>query len=262
MRQFIVGKAATPRRIRAIVGGKTGSGKTHFAATWPKPLFLADATEGGAATLEGMAKSSAKEFFWDKNSPPEVWEIENMMEMPRLVTDLLDRKGNFPWQTIVVDSLSIYAQRVLRELYAADSKQDNRQRYGQLSDGLSSLVSRVHALPAHIVWLCHVDDDQQLTVPGKASAALWAYMSYKWMTYVSTSTQPNVPAEYQLHIRPWLRADWLGGRSYINAPSPMIPSFKPMAELLGLPDRPVSPACPSFAGVAYPNGASYLQTAG
>jgi len=258
MRQFIVGKAATPRRIRVIVGGKASSGKTHFAATWPKPLFLSDATEGGAATLEGMDPA----MWWDAKSPPEVWEIENMMEMPKLVTDLLNRKGSFPWQTVVVDSLSIYAQRVLRELYAADSKQDNRQRYGQLSDGLSSLVSRVHSLPAHIVWLCHVDDDQQLTVPGKASAALWAYMSYKWMTYVSTSPQPNTPAEYQLHHRPWMRADWLGGRSTIAAPSPMIPSFKPLAELLGLPDRPVSPACPSFGGVAYLDGASYLEPAG
>lgn len=255
MRQFLVGRSAAPRRIRAIVGGKASSGKTHFAATFPKPLFISDATEGGAATLDAMNP----EMWWDANDPPEVWEIENMLEMTKIAIDLGGRKV-FPWQTVVVDSLSIYAQRVLRELNSSDPKQDNRQRYGVLSDQLSSLVARIHSLPAHIVWLCHIDDEMQLTVPGKASAALWAYMSYKWMTYVSTSPRPNVPAEYQLHTRPWMRADWLGGRSVLTAPSPMIPSFKPIAELLGLPEVPVSPACPSFQGVDYPNGVSYLQS--
>jgi hypothetical protein len=254
MRQFIVGKAAIPRRIRVIVGGKSSSGKTHFASTWPKPLFLSDATEGGAATLESMDRS----MWWDEKAPPEVWEIENMLEMPRLVTDLLSRKAAFPWQTIVIDSLSIYAGRVLRELKGADPKQDGRQRYGELSDALSSLVARMHALPAHIVWLCHIDEEMQLTVPGRASAALWAYMSYKWLCHVVAPTKSDALPEYQLHIRPFLRADWLGGRSRINAPSPMIPSFKCMAELLGLPERPMSPACPDFGGHSYPDGASYL----
>lgn len=254
MRQFVVGKASTPRRIRVVVGGKASSGKTHFAATWPKPLFISDATEGGAATLEAMDP----EMWWDSKCPPEVWEIENMLEMPKITTQLLERKGSFPWQTVITDSLSIYAQRVLRELRGSDSKMDNRQRYGELSDGLSSVVSRMHSVPAHIVWLCHVDDEMQLTVPGKASASLWAYMSYKWMTYVSTSTRADTPPEYQLHIRPFMRADWLGGRSYIAAPSPMIPSFKPLAELLGLPERPVSLACPDFGGYSYREGASYL----
>lgn len=256
MRQFIVGKAATPRRIRVIVGGKSSSGKTHFASTWPKPLFLSDAVEGGAATLECMNPA----MWWDEKSPPEVWEIENMLEMPKLVTDLIGRVASktFPWQTIVCDSLSIYAGRVLRELKAANPHQDGRQRYGELSDALSSLVARMHSLPAHVVWLCHIDEEMQLTVPGRASAALWAYMSYKWLCHVVAPTKPEAMPEFQLHIRPFMRADWLGGRSRIEAPSPMIPSFKCMAELLGLSERPKSPACPDFGGHSYPDGASYL----
>lgn len=256
MREFIVGRGTSARWIRAVVGGKISSGKTHFAATFPRPLFLSDAHEGGAATLLSMNR----ELWWDATVEPVVWEIENMMEMPKSVTRLLEmaQAGKLPFQTIICDSLSIYAERVLRELNAANPGQDKRQQYGMLFEGLRALVPRMHSLPAHIIWLCHVDDEMQLTVPGRASAALWAYMSYKWMTCVSTSPQPNTPAEYQLHIRPWLRADWLGGRSHINAPSPMIPSFKPLSELLGFDERPPSPACPRFGGQEFPDGASYL----
>lgn len=250
MRERIVG-SNKQKYIRALVGGRVNSGKTHFAATTPRPYFISDASEGGARTLDDMDR----DLWWDAKVIPRVTEIESMLEMPKLITALLETKGTIKEQTLVIDSLSIYAQRVLRELRNADPGGDNRQRYGQLSDALSSLVARVHCLPMHIIWLCHVDDEMQLSVPGKATAALWAYMDYKWMVHVDTG---NKAPDFQLHIRPFLRANWLGGRSRIVAPSPMIPSFKPLAELLGLPDRPASLACPDFGGVSYREGATYL----
>lgn len=250
MRQYKVGSAARPKWIRALVGGRVCSGKTSFAATTPRPLIIADAAEGGAKTLEFMDPA----MWWDPAFAPDVVEIENMMELPQFVTKLLGDK-TIKNQTVVVDSLSIYAQRVMRELKAANPGGDGRQRYGELSDALSALVSRVHSLPMHVIWLCHVDEEMQLSVPGKATASLWAYMDYKWMTHVDTSAKK---AEFQLHTTPFLRASWLGGRSGMNAlPSPMIPSFKPIAELLGLSERPVSPSCPDFMGQAWPDGCSY-----
>jgi hypothetical protein len=251
MREYTIGTAsAASKWKRVVVGGRTKSGKTHFASTWPKPWFLSDATEGGAATLRYMDK----EMWWDKTVPPKVSEIENMMEFPQFVTKLVNQKVIHE-QTLVIDSLSIYAARVLRELRAANPGQDNRQRYGELADVMSLQLGRVHSLPMHIVWLCHINDEMQLTVPGKASEALWAYMDYLWMTRVET--QPGRPTDFQLHIRPFLRATWLGGRSAIAAPSPIIPSFKVLVELLDLLDRPVSLAVPDFGGQSYPNGASY-----
>jgi hypothetical protein len=253
MRSYVVGTSTATKRLRVVVGGKTKSGKTSFAATFPKPHFISDGAEGGADTLQNMDP----ELWWDKGCPPRVDEIENMMELPQLITKLLEKKSVIKEQTLVVDSISIYAQRVLRELKANNPGQDNRQRYGELGDALQALIGRVHSLPyQNIIWLCHIDDEMQLSVPGKASSVLWAYMGYLWMTHVEA--QIGRAPDFQLHTRPYLRATWLGGRSMIAAPSPMIPSFKVLAELLGLPDRPVSPACPDFGGVAYPLGASYL----
>jgi hypothetical protein len=251
MREYIVGTAAAPKYKRILVGGRVNSGKTHFGATFPKPHFISDAAEGGAKTLMNMDK----DFWWDPAVPPRVSEIEDMIELPQLVTRMLGQK-TYQEQTLVIDSISIYAQRVLRELKMKNPGQDGRQRYGELADALSSQVSRIHSLPMHVVWLCHVDEEMQLTVPGKATSALWAYMDYKWMTHVEA--QLNKEPDFQLHIRPFMRATWLGGRSTIAAPSPVIPSFKVLAELLGLSDQPASWACPDFGGVSYREGTSYL----
>jgi hypothetical protein len=251
MREYLAGEQSSSKYLHVVTGGRTKSGKTHFAATFPRPLFIADAAEGGAKTLKYMDRN----LWWDPKQPPKVLEIENMMEFPQIVTKLTNQKV-IQEKTLIVDSLSIYAARVLRELRANNPGQDNRQRYGELADCLSAQVGRVHSLPMHVVWLCHIDDEMQLTVPGKASAALWAYMDYNWLTHVET--QPGREPDFQLHTRPFLRANWLGGRSRIAAPSPMIPSFKVLAELLDLPDRPVSPACPDFGGVSYRDGATYL----
>jgi len=256
MRDYVVGSASAPKWIRALVGGRISSGKTHFASTTPRPYFLCDAAEGGAATLEAMGKDEqSRAMWWDPKVPPRIHEIENMMELPQFITTLLNNKA-LKEQTLVIDSISIYAQRIMRELKAANPCGDGRQRYGELSDALSALVSRVHSLPMHVIWLCHIDEEMQLSVPGKATAALWAYMSYKWMTHVDTSAKKT---EFQLHTTPFQRASWLGGRGGMNAlPSPMVPSFKPIAELLGLSEKPVSPSCPDFMGQSWMDGVSYL----
>jgi hypothetical protein len=261
MREYVVGSSsAGPVYLRVVVGGITKSGKTHFASTWPKPLFIADAAEGGADTLKEMSKNQeSRNLWWDPKTPPTVHEIENMMEFPQEVTKLVNlaAQKKFPFQTVVVDSISIYAQRVLREKKRNDPGQDNRQRYGDLADALSAQIDRLHSLPCHVVWLCHIDESMQLAVPGKASSVLWAYMGYLWMVHVE-ALMGKAP-DYQLHIRPYLRATWIGGRrNKIEAPSPIIPSFKVLAELLDLPDRPVSPACPKFGGVDYSQGATYI----
>ena len=115
---------------------------------------------------------------------------------------------------------------------------------------LSLMVARVHTLPMHIIWLCHINDEMQLAVSGKATHAIWAYMDYKWLCSVDTTGKTN---DYQLRTVPFRGADWLGGRSDMFSQfDPIIPSFKCVAEILGLPAQPVSPALPG-----YPDGASY-----
>lgn len=248
--------------VRALVGGEVNSGKTHFGSTWPAPVFIADASEGGSRTLRVMAQyPETRALWWDPKVPPEIWEIENAMEAPQLITKLLEWKGTLPFRSLIFDTLSIFSRRAVREQRAANPSADGRQWYGEMYAGVDALVVRAHALPMHVCWLCHTDSDMQLTFQGRAMGSMWAYMQHKWLLHVDLSVMPNGQPEYQLHHKPWQRANWLGSKDYIAAPSPMCPSFKPMAELLGLAERPVSLACPDFEGYSWPEGISYVTPA-
>lgn len=257
MREFKAGDVSVSPYLRVVVGGKPAAGKTSFAATAPYPLFFAELTEGGFETLKTMWKNPKRRtYLWDPNFEPGVWAMESMLDYRPALDKLraLIAAKKCPYKTLVFDSLSIYGQSVLRQLKSMNPTQDNRQRYGDLTDAVAFLIGEIHALPLHVIWLCHVTDDYQLTVPGKATAASWAYMSHKWL--VRADVTPGAAVNYQLHTAPFRTATWLGGRGE-PLPDPMIPSLKCLFPLLGLTEKPVSLAVPDFGGVEYPNGAVY-----
>ena len=243
--------------LRVVIGGKISSGKTSLAATAPYPLFFADIREGGFKTLKTMSKNSKRRsYWWDPDFEPGVWAMESMLDYKPAVVRLqgMIAKKQCPYKTLVFDSLSVYGQRVLGELKDRDPSVDNRQRYGSLGDAVSWMVAELHTLPLHVVWLCHINDEYQLAVPGKATAAVWALMDYKWL--IRADVKANAKTDYQLHTRPFRSATWVGGRGEL-LPDPIIPSFKCLLPLVGVHDQPVSPAVPDYMGNAYPNGAVY-----
>jgi hypothetical protein len=251
VQEFKVKSGLPPTYMRALVAGAAGSGKTTFAASAPAPLFISDAMEGGYKTLFTMPNV----WWWDVNTPPEVWVIENAMAIGNRASDIntilgrLEKAkldGKFPWKTIVIDPLSVYVDRVLSELQQANAGGDNRQLYGRLADHLRVLLNRFHALPAHILWLCHTKAEGGLSISGQMGEKFPSFCDFKWMLWAN-SLVPTQPPTFELHTQPFRMWQFLGGRWPL--PSPLPPSFKAIFPLLGMPDRPVSPAFPG-----YPNG--------
>lgn len=260
MREYVAGTGQASQYVRMLLGGKVSSGKTSFAATAPSPLFFSDAIEGGFKTLDKMDKR----LWWDPNVVPVAWDMEHYTDWLKHLNILVNLckdgkppvvKGH-PRKTLVVDSLSIFSETVLRCLKDANPNQDNRQRYGDLYDMIRIFVAKAHSLPMNIIWLCHVDEKYELVVSGKATQAAWAYMDYKLLVRADVTDDK---INYQLQTRPFRTATWIGqGRVGQPLPNPMIPSFKCLAELFGMKERPVSPSLPPFGGNEYWDGASYL----
>ncbi len=261
MREYVAGSGQASKYIRVLVGGKVSSGKTSFAATAPDPLFLSDEVEGGFKVLDKMDPR----LWWNPKVRPHIWAMGHFTDWLKQVSVLTNLCkngqppviGGHPRRTVVVDSLSIFSESVLRCLKESAPDQDNRQRYGDLYDMLRLFVARMHALPMHVIWLCHVDEKYDLVVSGKAAQTAWAYMDFKLLLRADVVDDK---INYQLQTRPFRTATWIGqGRVGQTLPNPMIPSFKCLAELFGLQEKPVSLSLPPFGGVEYWDGASYLH---
>lgn len=251
MREMKMGHQTAPKHIRMLACGLPSAGKTTFAGTAPRPLFISDAAEGGFNALYNMPV----DWRWDPKVEPEVWAIEQMADIPVILARLEQMviSNTFPFKTLVIDPLSIYVDRVLAELMAKNPGQDARRYYGDLANHLRLILMRFHALPCHVLWLCHVRADGNETngpaIGGQMGSKLPAYMDFKTLSHVSTS--PSAPPVFELRTRPFRSWTFLGGRWTL--PDPMIPSFKCIAQVLNMVDKPISPSVPGYpGGVTYP----------
>ena len=148
MRTIDVSQATKLSRITALSYGQSRAGKTRFSGSWPRPLFLSDATESGWTTLANMDRS----VLFETDRPPVVWAIETAADMKMALRDAepMIRKGEI--LTVAIDSLTFYADLFFNFLDAS-GRVDQRQLYQKLAQHLKDLRIQVHQLGCNVVWL-------------------------------------------------------------------------------------------------------------
>lgn len=158
MRTIDVSKPEKLPRITALSYGASRTGKTRFAATWPRPLFLSDATESGWTTISNMDKS----VWFETNRAPKVWAIEKVADMFQAAHEAEALVARGEVRTIVIDSLTFYA-----DLYfnfaenAAGGRGDPRQLYQKLSSHLKTVREQIHLIGCNVVWLALAQDPNE-----------------------------------------------------------------------------------------------------
>ncbi len=152
--------------VICLVYGKFGSGKTHFAGTFPKP-FLIDVERGGK-TLARMGKIPGWKVPNERGS--RVWNdvmfTLTCLEKKRPPFDQLDV------QTIIVDSLSELGELWFQEIIGwpesgvienkkGDASYDS---YARLKQRYRTFVRRVQDMGMHAVFTAGVQgDDDEVT---------------------------------------------------------------------------------------------------
>lgn len=138
--------------------GATGSGKTTIAATFPDPLFLVPANENSFVTLLDHKQEYSYLTLGKDASTGEPVKARQHMEQ---VLDWLDARYRracagdaqaFPWQTIVVESLTHYTDLVVEDLSDFGKKQMDQAKWGHLSGHLRMIHDRLRSLDVHIVY--------------------------------------------------------------------------------------------------------------
>jgi len=116
-------------KVRALVYGDGGVGKTVLCATAPNPIIIS--AEAGLLSLA------------DKDiSVIEVKSIQDVQDAYKFLTESADAKG---FETVCLDSITEIAEVLLSQL-KADCK-DPRQAYGELAEKMTHLIRSFRDIP-------------------------------------------------------------------------------------------------------------------
>ena len=128
--------------------GDTGAGKTTWSAGMPRPLFLADESEGGWASLKGLADDQ----LFEAGVTPLVWGINAMNDMDTSLGRIPALVASGRVRTVVISSITFYADTYLAHLVRNNPSVDTRQLYGSLATHLRDLRTRFHSLGVNVMW--------------------------------------------------------------------------------------------------------------
>jgi hypothetical protein len=202
-------KASKSKRMTALLYGASGSGKTTWAGTWPRPLFLSMAVEGGHTSFLNMP---AQDRYYPNEEPLAPFLIENPVkdirevfnvELPALL------KGKNPPETVVFDSLSFYSDMLevhFKREFAAQVAKDGWFLWKHLKDEIMRLRDEVNRLPVNVVWLAldHVDKSGRggPMIAGGAQGAFLPSVDFAGYQQYVASKEADVPGMYETRTRP------------------------------------------------------------
>lgn len=137
-----------PDRVRFLVYGDSGAGKTTFAATWPNPLFL-DIDDGLASVKHPVDRVFIND--WDK-----------LLDVFWFLAD-----SEHPYDTIILDSLN-EAQRLAMDKTLEEFPEIRRSYgslpsmsdYGKALDDFDRMVRSFKALPLNVVLIAQTTSKQ------------------------------------------------------------------------------------------------------
>ena len=135
-------------KIKILVAGAPGSGKTRFASFAPRPIFAA--TEDGLMSVADRAVPYAR--------------IQSEGDMGAFLT-LMESECKKPaaqrrWDTIVVDTLDAYERLIILHYLRKKGREemDGWEDWGYLSARMNGMLARLALIPMHVVLLCHVKE--------------------------------------------------------------------------------------------------------
>lgn len=211
--------------LHALVYGDPGAGKTHFAATWPKPILYMsfDAVGKETPVLKlGNAtpmKDNAREVT-DKNGDLLVrveYYHDTIVNKPQAYERFMTKLGTLnlelpKYKTLVLDSITSMelAARKQQQYKLNPNSKDPRQWYAGTTERLEEVLciwlGALHNV--NVVVLAHIDEEKDElhgtmirnpAAPGRLRKRLAAYYPEMYRAFVKR--EGDKPAQYLLQTR-------------------------------------------------------------
>lgn len=188
-----------------LIHGDTRSGKTEFAATFPRPLVFADVVESGYRTIRSMDRTK----WFEPGVAPIIKGIQTPNDIAAFLPELDNMIASNTVMTVVFDALSFYTDFFLQKLIESMAKPDMRQAYGSLGIHLRKLRSDLHSRGVNVVWntLCkHPDQDDpkgRPMVPGQQGDKFSAGVDFLMHSRIEQKREGGkiVSTEHQLRTQ-------------------------------------------------------------
>jgi len=252
--------------IHVVDYGKPGSGKSTFAATFPKPLIvlafdprgkegpylrrgnISDELEGEVGQplvwIESKRTPGLKliqvEFFHDTEVTEEgrykpTAYRQFLQRYPSLFQEVRDGE----WKTVVVDTLTFMeiAARKLSQYDLDKSSREPRRWYAAATEMLEeALMCRLGGLRCNVVILAHVDSDKDEVAgrmvfnpaaPGRLRTRLGG--GYPEV-YASHMTRNEKTGEHEYKLQTRTDARYNASSVFLEAPDPCDPTYKALWE--------------------------------
>lgn len=130
-----------------VLYGKSNSGKTVVSSTFPKPLLYLGVGDDGSNSISGVEGIRAK-------------NISTTEELSGTLKELVKRKGA-KFQTVVVDTFSLFANLWVDEHVIQKKKRMTQQAWGDLKTDFEELIRQAHLLSDYcwVILTCHEASD-------------------------------------------------------------------------------------------------------
>ena len=133
--------------LSGLVYGRSGTGKTAFAGSWPKPAILLDIREKGTETIANI-------------DGIEVLRIERWEEFEQMYWYLVS--GEDKYKTVIIDQISNLQQMAMEKVRRDDNLSDSdvfsKRNWGQVSGMLQTWLFNYRDLvdrEKHVLFIAH-----------------------------------------------------------------------------------------------------------
>jgi len=145
-------------RLRVLIYGESGTGKTRSAGTFPNPYFF-DFDNGMLSLrkeiLEGKVHGKSYTMDGRQSSSNNPWAnfYRDWTALRKL------KKEELQYQTYVFDSLTTINKMVLHHFQVVKGNLDkppDQSQYGLAIDRCQKLLNQMLTFPANVVWTAHI----------------------------------------------------------------------------------------------------------
>ena len=190
-------------RIRALLAGSSGSGKTTGALTLPGKLLLIDLDGRAEAAIPFGDRVEIVEIVESSARSPRAW-----MELTALLRELKAfSKGSFPYEGVILDGLTAANRLAMTFALTLDKTRGlggtaARHHYGPAMNEIFLLLNDLLGLPCNIVVVCHLElhEDEESggsmlfpKVVGKFRSELPGMFNETYITKRAIETLPGHP---------------------------------------------------------------------